>query len=228
MLLFAPVILFAPLRLQVLVAVVFAGMVLTFPMLRGAGLVPVDTIHGLAQSVNENRAGSLKYRFDHEDALLARANEKPLAGWGSWGRNRIYDPETGRDLSVTDGLWVIIIGQYGWIGYIAQFGLLTIPVIILAARHNAALTPALTGGAIMMAASLVYLIPNAGLSPLTWLITGALAGSAMQKSTESYVKSPFSTGQEKDWLVNLSTGALQRGSTHNDIHLGDHSRRSRQ
>ena len=57
MLLFAPVILFAPPRLQVLVAAAFAAAVLTYPMLRGAGLVPTDTIHSLAQSVSEERAG---------------------------------------------------------------------------------------------------------------------------------------------------------------------------
>ena len=56
MLLFAPVILFAPTRMQVLVAAVFAGTVLTYPMLRGAGLVPTDAIHALAQSVSEERA----------------------------------------------------------------------------------------------------------------------------------------------------------------------------
>ena len=206
MLLFAPVILFAPLRLQVLVAVVFAGMVLTFPMLRGAGLVPVDTIHGLAQSVNENRAGSLKYRFDHEDALLARANEKPLAGWGSWGRNRIFDPETGRDLSVTDGIWVIIIGQYGWIGYIAQFGLLTIPVIILAARRNAALTPALTGGAILLTAGLIDLIPNAALSPVTWLCAGAIAGAVTQARRQVSVPSD-KAAHDPAWVSVGPTGS---------------------
>jgi len=223
MLLFAPVILFAPLRLQVLVAAVFAGMVLTFPMLRGAGLVPVDTIHGLAQSVNEDRAGSLKYRFDHEDALLARANEKPLAGWGSWGRNRIYDPETGRDLSVTDGLWVIVIGGYGWLGYVAQFGLLTIPVIILAARRNAALTPALTGGAILLTTRLIDLIPNAGLTPVTWLFSGALAGTAVTiaKSAET------ARTRTPAWTIVDPTGPLKPTIHDSATRRGVHRRVSR-
>jgi len=176
MLLFAPVILFTPPRLQVLVAAAFAGMVLTYPMLRGAGLVPTDTIHSVAQSVSEQRAGSLKYRLDHEDALLERANEKPFAGWGSWGRNRVYDPETGRDLSVTDGIWVIIIGTYGWFGYLAQFGMLTMPVLMLL-RSRARITPATSGLALVMTANLVDLIPNSALAPISWLAAGALAGT---------------------------------------------------
>ena len=62
MLLFAPAILFTPPRLQVIAAAVIAGMVLSYPMLRGAGLVPTETVHALAQSVSEERAASLKYR----------------------------------------------------------------------------------------------------------------------------------------------------------------------
>jgi hypothetical protein len=176
MLLFAPVILFTPPRMQVLVAVAFAAMVLIFPILRGAGLVPTDTIHAMAQSVSEERAGSLKFRFDHEEALLARASEKPIAGWGSWGRNRIYDPETGRDLSVTDGIWVITIGSFGWFGYLAQFGLLTLPILMLW-RNREWIAPATSGLAIIMAANLVDLIPNSALAPISWLAAGALAGT---------------------------------------------------
>ena len=178
MLLFAPVILFAPPRMQIFVAAVFAGMVLTYPMLRGAGLVPIDTIHTLTESVSEDRAQSLKFRFDHEDMLLARANEKPLAGWGSWGRNRVYDPETGRDLSVTDGIWVITIGSFGWFGYLAQFGLLTMPILLLL-RSRSWHAPATSGLAAALAANLVYLIPNSALAPIGWLAAGALAGTVI-------------------------------------------------
>ena len=89
MLVFAPVILFTPPRMQVLVAATFAGMVLTYPMLRGAGLVPTGAILTLAESVSEERAQSLKYRLNNEDILLARANEKPLLGWGSGPRPRL-------------------------------------------------------------------------------------------------------------------------------------------
>ncbi len=179
MLVFAPVILFTPPRMQVLVAATFAGMVLTYPMLRGAGLVPTGAILTLAESVSEERAQSLKYRLNNEDILLARANEKPLLGWGSWGRGRVYDSETGSDLSVTDGMWVITMGQFGWFGYLAQFGLLTSSLIMLALRRNAPSPPVVTGAAILMTVGLIDLIPNAGLTPLMWLFAGALAGTAM-------------------------------------------------
>ena len=221
MLLFAPVILFTPPRLQVLIAAAFAAMVLTYPMLRGAGLVPTDAIHSLAQSVSEQRAGSLKYRFDHEDALLARANEKPFAGWGSWGRNRIYDPETGRDLSVTDGLWVITVGSYGWFGYLAQFGMLTVPILMILRRANQ--TPATTAGlALVLAANLVYLIPNSALAPTGWLAAGAIAGtlalhrrsdpsSATRINTQDNASPRWTTAGPAGPLLPAQPGVLSSG-----------------
>jgi hypothetical protein len=175
-LLFAPLVLFTPLRLQIAIAAVIAGVILLFPMMRSAGWVPTDVIISVAQSINPERAASLQFRFDHEDALLTRANEKPLAGWGSWGRNRIYDPETGHDLSITDGLWVILMGSYGWLGYIAQFSLMALPILMLFFRSRLELQPAPTGLAVIVAVGLIDLIPNAGQTPLLLMACGALAG----------------------------------------------------
>jgi len=216
MLLFAPVILFTPPRLQVLIAAAFAATVLTYPMLRGAGLVPTDAIHSLAQSVSEQRAGSLKYRFDHEDALLARANEKPFAGWGSWGRNRVYDPETGRDLSVTDGIWVITIGSYGWFGYLAQFGMLTAPLLVLARKKVAEIDPVTAGLALLMAAALIDLIPNATLTPISWLVAGALAGT-FANFRQNSAECEKEVAAKPEWIRTGSHGPIvvsdQTGST---------------
>ena len=68
-------------------AIVVAVIVMFYPMLRGAGWIPVDTVYNMALSISEERAASLKFRLDNEDALLTHANQKPLAGWGSWGRS---------------------------------------------------------------------------------------------------------------------------------------------
>lgn len=208
-LMFAPLIFFAPPRLQVLGAAVVAGMVLLYPMLRGAGLVPIEAVHAMAQSISEERAASLQYRLDQEEALLARANEKPLAGWGSWGRNRIHDPVTGRDISVTDGLWVITIGQFGWFGYLAQFGLLTMPLLLLA-WYRQDLTPEAAGLTIVTAAGLIDLIPNAGLTPVTWIVAGALAARAASYHGEPITMSgagPTEQGAAQ-WFVTHPGGPL--------------------
>lgn len=169
-------IIFLPIRLQILCASALAGALLTYPMLRGAGLVPTEAALNIAHEYDPGREASLRYRFDNEDILLERANLRPLFGWGGWGRNRVFNAE-GQDLSTTDGYWIISIGIKGWLGYLAEFGLLLIPMIFLGLRwKNLALTPATAGIAMALTANMIDLIPNGTLTPVTWLLAGALAG----------------------------------------------------
>lgn len=167
---------FMPARMQMVVAACFAGLVLLYPMTRGAGLVPVDQALSYAEKISPARAQSLGYRFRNEDLLLAKAQQRPLFGWGSWGRNQVYNEE-GQDISVTDGRWVIEIGSNGWLGYLTRFGLLCVPIIFLTFRwRNYPTNTATAALALMLAANLIDLIPNATLTPITWLIAGALIG----------------------------------------------------
>lgn len=175
-LLLLPVILFLTKRLQLIAAAALAGVVLFYPMLRGADLVPTTQIVSLAEKVDPRRASSLQFRLINEDILLARANQRPLVGWGGWGRARVYN-EYGGKASVTDGIWVIVIGQNGWIGYIARFGLLCIPIILLALRtRHYKVSPPTAALSVVMVANLIDLLPNATLTPITWLIAGAIIG----------------------------------------------------
>jgi len=177
-----PLILFAPRRLQVLLAAALAVVVITYPLLRGAHLVPLNTILDYAQSYSEARFQSLQFRITNEETLLARAAEKPWFGWGGYGRNLILDPISGRILSVPDGKWVITLGTYGWSGYIAEFGTLILPLVLLAReawrRGAEALSPYTCVIALLYAANLADLLPNATLIPFTWLMAGALLGHA--------------------------------------------------
>jgi len=167
-------------RVQVWLGLVVAVVVILYPMLRGAGWIPVNTAYDLAAMVSEDRAASLKFRLDNEDALLAKANLKPVTGWGSWGRNALYDPESGQMTSVTDGIWLIYIGVYGWLGYIGRFGLLTAPILLYAIRRKSFGPSYITPGLIMvLSALLVDLLPNAALVNYVWLMAGAVAGIAV-------------------------------------------------
>lgn len=169
-------IVFLPVRLQVIGAAVLAGALLTYPMLRGAGLAPTEIALSLAGQYDTGREASLRFRLMNEDLLLDKANDRPAFGWGSWGRNRVFD-DTGQDLSITDGHWIILIGSRGWIGYLAEFGLLLLPMIYLGLRwKHLALTPATAGLSLALIANMIDLIPNATLTPVTWLMAGALAG----------------------------------------------------
>lgn len=174
---FLPVVLFLGRPLQLLFAAMICGAIVLYPMLRGADLVPTDRLVSMAAAIDPGRAPSLNFRFRNEAILLERANEKPLFGWGSWNRNRVFDAVTGQDISVTDGAWVVLIGKSGWIGYLGVFGLLAAPGILLAVnRRRYDVSPVTAALALVLAASLVDLIPNGFLSPVTILLAGALWG----------------------------------------------------
>ncbi|WP_139170499.1 hypothetical protein [Lutimaribacter saemankumensis] len=174
-LLLLPLTLFFSARIQLLAAATIVLAVLTYPALRGANLVPTKQIYSVMASISQERADSLEYRFDAEQAMLAHANDKPWAGWGSGGRNRVKT-ERGRTIA-SDGYWIIVAGVYGWLGYTAQFGLLGFSTVLLAAsRKLQGITHASTGLTLALAGSMIDLLPNGTISPITWLLAGALTG----------------------------------------------------
>jgi hypothetical protein len=169
-------------KLMFRVAVVLVTISLAYPVLRSLDLVPTTTILDVAKSIDNERAESLEFRFRNEDMLLTRAFERPWFGWGRFGRNRVYDESTGRDISVTDGRWVIIIGEFGLVGFLLEFGLLAISVYRAAFAFRSASSPsdqrAIGTLALLVAINMFDLIPNSGLIPWTWLLSGALLGRA--------------------------------------------------
>lgn len=170
-----PAVLFMTKRAQLLLAAILAAIILIYPLLRGNDLIPVDRALAIAASISSDRAGSLGTRLVNEDRLLAKANQRPVFGWGGWGRSRVFN-EKGEDISLTDGIWVAIIGKEGWVGYLGNFGLLCFPLILLAMRRNNDISPTTSILSLVFVANLIDLIPNATLTPVTWLIAGSLIG----------------------------------------------------
>jgi len=169
-------------------SVVVITLVFIFPFVRNSSWMPVHQLSGFFSKYSEDRGGSLQYRFDNEDILLDKANERPLAGWGGWGRSRVYNAE-GEDISVTDGTWIIVYGVTGWIGYLAEFGLILFPVLLASrslAGNQLMETPICTAAIfIILAFKLIDLIPNSSLTPFNYLLSGALMGYA-KKAVHDY------------------------------------------
>jgi len=168
------------------IALLFAMMIMTYPTLRANALIPINTIESVASAFSSDRANSLDYRLRNEDILLTRARERPWFGWGGYGRNRVFvvtDWGSTVDVSVTDGAWIIALGSNGWLGYISLFGLLSYPLLHLFRMRRQAISPATVALAAMLLYSLLDLIPNAALPPITWLICGALAGLPRLRQT---------------------------------------------
>jgi len=180
--LLVPLVVFASTKTQLRIATMLAFLALAYPVLKGADMVPTNAMLDAASKVSGERANSLKFRFDNEDDLRKRAAEKPLFGWGSWGRNHLHNPIDGTITSVSDGRWIITLGVYGWFGFLAEFGLLGLPMLLLwrETRHlrSKEISPHLGPLALILAINLVDLVPNATLTTLTWLVSGALMGHA--------------------------------------------------
>ena len=175
------VLLFGP-RVQIGVAAGLGCVVMLYPLLRGAHVVPLDYILHLADGFSADRAHSLQFRIENEELLLARAQERPLFGWGGYGRNFLHDPINGQIVNIADGAWIIVLGIYGWIGYLAEFGLTALPLFLLGReallKNTSAFSPFVAGLALILAANMVDLLPNATHIPFTWLMSGALLGEA--------------------------------------------------
>ena len=188
----APLVLLVGVRLQLMVAAALALVVVIYPLLRGLHLVPLEAILDYARSVSVERAASLSFRITNEEALLTRAAERPWFGWGGYGRGLIRDPVSGNIWTIPDGAWIIVLGIHGWLGYIAKFGLIALPLLHLGvaalgqsvkslSRYAAAL-------ALILAANMVDMLPNATEIPFTWLMVGALIGYAEKLRPVEMVK----------------------------------------
>lgn len=167
-------------KAQMRIARVLALIVVLYPLLRATGVFPVQQISDYAARYSQDRAGSLQFRFDNEDKLLAKALERPVFGWGGWGRGRVFNEE-GRDTSVTDGLWVIFMGAGGAVLFVCQFGLMLVP-IFMASKRLGQLSPSdqsmLAGASILSIIHSVDLLPNSGYANMPMFLAGTVAGLA--------------------------------------------------
>jgi hypothetical protein len=160
-------------------AVVLCMLVIAFPALRASQTFPADDLVAFAAKYSAARAQSLGFRFDNEDILLERANERQMFGWGGFGRNRVYD-ERGKDVSVTDGEWIIRYGSRGIVGFWGAFGLLMWPVFVARRRTrkiaDVEAVYAVNSMSLLAAIHAVDLLPNGLFTIFPYFFSGALAG----------------------------------------------------
>ena len=176
----APIILLTGPRTWMRAAIAIVLVICAYPMLRTFDLIPVHHITELADSISAERSSSFQMRVNNEDILLAKANQKPLFGWGAWGRNRVYEQGSGQDISVTDGTWITQYGLYGWLGYLSYFGLFAASVLRARGAVRGPVTRngiAVAGLSLLIAINLLDLIPNSWLLPFTYLAAGSVAAS---------------------------------------------------
>ncbi len=134
----------------------------------------------LAERIDMERAESLSTRFESETMLAEKAMQRPAFGWGRWGRWRIYD-DYGRDITTSDSLWIIALGETGLVGVTALLALFALPVLLVLRRVPASqwhLPTAAPLAALTMVVALYAMdnLINAMLNPVYVLALGGISG----------------------------------------------------
>jgi hypothetical protein len=165
----------APTILLVSVCVVFV-------VLRASGLSDGSQILRFSYKLlPEDRYASVATRVRQDTQFAAKARQRPIFGWGLWGRHRWHDEETGRDYSQTDSLWAIEFGTHGTVGLAALLSTILLPVLLFTRRIPSQYLLNSVGSSGVAAALIVCLwmldnTQNAMFNPIYMLMAGGLAG----------------------------------------------------
>jgi hypothetical protein len=147
----------------------------------------------------------MKTRYINEDQLLTRALEKPFFGWSGYGRNRIYDA-SGKDISITDGMWILQFGINGVFGFVFYYLILLTPIYCALTNIKYIEKPkdqvyfALLS--ILLAICIIDSVPNTNMGTMNWLLAGALMGQNefLKKQRLQQIKDKIS----ESWLKKVS------------------------
>ncbi len=142
----------------------------------------------MSQVFNAERIGSVQFRFDNELILGERARQKIVFGWGGFGRSRVYN-EFGKDISVTDSLWMIALGTNGIVDLSSLTASLLLPVSFFWLRYPSSSWshPKLAPAAVLAVALTLYMLDcvlNAMINPIFALACGGISGVVL-KGTET-------------------------------------------
>jgi hypothetical protein len=147
-----------------------------------------------SENTDNDRSASVAFRIGNEKLLAAKAQQRMIFGWGDSGGNRIYD-ETGKDISVTDSLWIIAYGLQGVVGLISFTAMLLLPSLgFVFLRYppstwsNRKVAPAV-GLALILVLYLLDSILNAMICPVFMLASGGLAGLVLKEPETNRAKS---------------------------------------
>jgi hypothetical protein len=120
---------------QGLPLILMLALVASYPVVRGTGILSAERILGTASlAYDELRLQSLEVRVTSEDLYIDHAAQRPLLGWGGWGRGEANSEEK---RSVPDGLWVIALSRAGWLAVMALLFMYLLPVFLFVRRYRA-------------------------------------------------------------------------------------------
>jgi len=157
---------------------VITAVFLVYPILRFLDVISVKPIADMFTGLNADRANSLMYRFNMEDALIEHSKQRLWWGWGDWGRNLLFDPRTGTQTSIPDGAVIIGISSHGMVGFYSYFFPFAYTILratkYIKRIHSKVDRTLLAALAFNCAIILFDLIVNSAFFPIHMLMLGAL------------------------------------------------------
>jgi hypothetical protein len=134
---------------------------------------------------DEDRVGSLWTRLYNENMLTLKALQRPVFGWGGWGRARVHN-EAGDDVSITDGLWIIALGNHGVVGLAGVTATLLLPAALLLVRHpvRSWREPGVAPAAALAVLVALYMFDNLSndmRNPIYLTVAGAVLGATSRR-----------------------------------------------
>ncbi|MGF1512522.1 MAG: O-antigen ligase domain-containing protein [Elainellaceae cyanobacterium] len=144
-----------------------------------------QAVEGLSNLLPPDRIQSLEFRFNNEEVLSDIAREKPIFGWGGWGRSLLYDDD-GKLITVPDSLWIIEYGEKGAVGLTSMMALLLLPPLTVLTQRcppKLWMRPEYAPLAALSITVMMYTIEcllNAMINPIYILACGSLSGIALR------------------------------------------------
>jgi hypothetical protein len=157
-------------------------------------LYTIPQVVSFVSSANDERSGSVVFRLINEEILSQKARQRILFGWGDSGGNRIYD-ESGRDITVTDSLWIIAFGSQGLVGLISFTASLFVPSLGFCFSRYPPSTwsnPKVAPVAALSLVLILYMLDsvlNAMVCPVFMLASGGISGLVMKEPETNKVTS---------------------------------------
>ena len=157
-----------------------------YPLVRmGGAWDGMQIVHLAENTVGAERAQSLEFRLQNEDILSNKALQRFWWGWGRFGRSRVFN-EFGKDVSTTDGEWIIALGQSGVVGLAAVTMIYLLPPIRLWWRLKGPLWAdpsfaAVTAFAVILTLYAIDNILNAMINPVITVVMGGVNGAVLRR-----------------------------------------------
>ena len=181
---------------------------------RATGAWSAEMLVDIAASIHKQRGDSLQDRLRNDSMLAEKALQRPVFGWGGWGRARIYR-EDGKDISITDGLWIIVLGNTGIAGLTALTAVLLIPPLLFVRRYPVQIwtNPQVAPTAVMAIMVVLYMIDNlfnSMFNPLYVMSAGGLVTLSTTSTASSYSSSTIQSSvqfcplHQQRWFSNIS------------------------